>query len=610
MLSFCENGSAAFNSTVSAKVLSLHNGSKATFANDATFNALVFASDYYGKEESTIELQNGAIFTVSGSSESNNHDVCTLTFDGNGQVIIQNSFINKYGIRTTADWNGTITLEDCTFGGLSFRSDKESDSDTVRVNGISGWLEQNLNMNCLLEIGEKGLTITDSSQKYSFSGGIRGEGDFIIATKSSNTNTWKYTGSLSEWDGAIRVQPHETAEALPDVNLELTAGGMLFSGKEGSGIMMERLGTVNVSMGNTSSATTFRGAILNKGVTVNGATSYGTLNLSLVSGSTTTFEKEVDVTQLTVEADASAIFEGSVRTDSVVLSEDTDIELTETAEMTASDVTGGQLQLNGAGTYKLGTATQLHANVALGENWSGTVQVKDTTISQNADVSALRTANSALALVNVNLAENVKVTVDADTSLSADHPQAGISNVEIRRNTLRGLDAEASLENMTLEGFAEEYEITDLNMLNVKVDALRTTLRLTGVTFDDSCSFSVGETGVIVLSDATLHITLPTLTEGENTLYVDLSALFACTVKGELTLAVDTEALRDAEYSYIEFNFGSATTEDYSGLRVSLNGSPAISLEDNAVAFTVPEPSTGTLSLLALTGLAMRRRRK
>lgn len=100
---------------------------------------------------------------------------------------------------------------------------------------------------------------------------------------------------------------------------------------------------------------------------------------------------------------------------------------------------------------------------------------------------------------------------------------------------------------------------------------------------------------------------------GEGGIYrVDLSKLFQCTVEGDLNFDVDTEALVAAGYTGVELDFGSDADEDYSNLTLSMDGATYKGTEGNVAGFTlptIPEPSTATLSLLALAALASRRRR-
>ena len=92
-------------------------------------------------------------------------------------------------------------------------------------------------------------------------------------------------------------------------------------------------------------------------------------------------------------------------------------------------------------------------------------------------------------------------------------------------------------------------------MENVHFSAALATLTLADVSFDTASSFSVGAEGSIILSNATLRITLPTAPGNGGIYRVDLSNLFQCTVEGDLSFDVDTVALAAAGYTGVELDF-------------------------------------------------------
>ena len=162
-----------------------------------------------------------------------------------------------------------------------------------------------------------------------------------------------------------------------------------------------------------------------------------------------------------------------------------------------------------------------------------------------------------------------------------------------------------------MEGLAEAYGIRDVAMQNVHFSAGLATLSLSNVSFDDSCSFSVGADGIIILSDAMLQVTMPAENSGRSELLVNLGSLFQCHVQGELSINLDAATLLAAGYTTVKMDFGQNAAEDYSQLLLKLDGAAYTGMSGNVASFNlVPEPATTTLSLLALTTLAMRRRRR
>lgn len=196
------------------------------------------------------------------------------------------------------------------------------------------------------------------------------------------------------------------------------------------------------------------------------------------------------------------------------------------------------------------------------------------------------------------------------TFLSESDSIAEMCGVNVNSSGIQGNVPGASMENVWMQHPLDEFSIADVQMQNVHFSADLATLMLTNVSFDENCTFTVGADGRIVLSDAVVNVGLSEL--GEVGIYtVDLSELFQCSVEGELTLSLDTAALLDAGYTGVQVDFGASSTENYTGLSLSLNGASYDGMVDNVAGFTftVPEPATGALSLLALAALVARRRR-
>lgn len=201
--------------------------------------------------------------------------------------------------------------------------------------------------------------------------------------------------------------------------------------------------------------------------------------------------------------------------------------------------------------------------------------------------------------------ESARITFQTGTDTAAE-----MCGVSVNASGILGNVPGASMEDVWMLHPLDDFAIEDVQMQNVHFSAELATLKLSNVSFDEDCTFSVGENGRIVLSDAVVNIALSEL--GEVGIYsVDLSELFQCTVEGELTLSLDTAVLLNAGYTGVQVDFGDSSTEDYTGLSVFLNGASYDGMVDNVVGFTftVPEPATGALSLLALATLAARRRR-
>ncbi len=376
-------------------------------------------------------------------TETNFHGFDAFPITGSGVYRVSGVSDIKAANRISLSdsWAGTIVLEDCTSSGMELDYYANETSRLV-IDGVSGWFggasSRNMYVNTLLELAEDGLNVTDSSRwTYHFNGGISGTGDFVVATKSTHAPTYAFRGDLSGWDGAFRVQQSSANSNTPTVGMELTDGGVLFSGAVGSGVYLERLGTLNVSIGNADAATTMQGAIINAGVEREGIREYGELNLTV--NHATTFNGTVDVTKLTLAAGAAAEFNASLTAGSVAMNANSVLTLTGVQETEPTigvlsgsgvlTVTGGSekqevriasissyagafsvsganstlalnlaaddvldasrvtlesdaaLVLGGCGTYDLGTAKSLASGVSLGDGWSGTVRLNGAVMS-------------------------------------------------------------------------------------------------------------------------------------------------------------------------------------------------------------------------------------
>ena len=805
-----------------------------------------------------------------------------------------------------ADWQGRIQLEDCTASGIKLNS-FAAGRDELLVNGVSGWFMYGDDVQPHIHLQAKGLTVLDNSKKtYTYLNGISGTGDFVVRSKSAYESGYEMRGAMEAWSGAFRVQQSTESANASTVNLSLNGGGTIFDGSEGSGVYLERTGTLNVTIGHADTASILKGDIRNVGVTNGGTTTFGSLNVSLNhavevqgniqassmqigAGADISFAGTVQADRWSVGKDASlclgtgavvylseapnGVMEGDVQTDdrgTLELTEATvelaggrlsyrgknmamgevnvtsdsvleiwdqigkdgvatnactidslnlDAALTQTTtwkctleidtlagsgplaiqsrnekhNVAINDISGytgkitisnanttlalnlgkdvvldasrvakdddSTLVLAGTGSYNIGTGRGIAAGVTFAEDWQGSVRLTGTlagetlsglsdedswvelygvsgylsqadaaagaqtygmnlkltdagetaawnlnngwngdvrtftgmvcgtgTLNRNhfkgteqtlifaGDVSgwsgalehnatsatnngqkvktnvtfngsseinvAMRTngkgelnvtlddanlaagskvtVNSAIEATNLTVTEGTTVCLANEVELSngvvlksQSSSPAELSGVDVSASVLAGNGSTARLADVWMEGLAEAYGIRDVAMQNVHFSAGLATLSLSNVSFDDSCSFSVGADGIIILSDAMLQVTMPAENSGRSELLVNLGSLFQCHVQGELSINLDAATLLAAGYTTVKMDFGQNAAEDYSQLLLKLDGAAYTGMSGNVASFNlVPEPATTTLSLLALTTLAMRRRRR
>lgn len=223
-------------------------------------------------------------------------------------------------------------------------------------------------------------------------------------------------------------------------------------------------------------------------------------------------------------------------------------------------------------------------------------------------ISNLDLSNTAIVSTNNDGLTLSDVTVTASTlSLTADADSSGdltltLSNVTLD-NTKLTLNASSTVIKATNLTVIET--VTALTVVDVATPTTFTTLTDTDVSTDTT-------TGSVVISLDSLSSDLVIL-DGDFTITLDMS--------DELYAELD-RLINEEYYSFtiaIE-NIDSSTAESLGDLSVSINGisydyvagyGASYDSENGTLSFRlVPEPSTASLSLLALAGLVARRRRK
>lgn len=186
-------------------------------------------------------------------------------------------------------------------------------------------------------------------------------------------------------------------------------------------------------------------------------------------------------------------------------------------------------------------------------------------------------------------------------------------DIESTEESILGLSEESALRHVSISGGAE-YLMQNLELENVSYTAEQSALTLRQVEFTGNCMFSVGATGTILLDEATLLLSVGSLEESaDGVLELDYSDLFHCTASGELeiTMDKDVDSLLSAGYNSITLNLGDDV--NYDNLNLTLKGATYTGNSQGVAQFAllaVPEPTSATLSMLALAALAARRRRK
>ena len=262
-----------------------------------------------------------------------------------------------------------------------------------------------------------------------------------------------------------------------------------------------------------------------------------------------------------------------------------------------ADTTASDAEVRASQTSKLNAAVKLH---------NGTLRVED---GAELQLTSLSIAESATVKLT-----NGALTLGGNTTLRSGSTTGLVSDVLLENGKIDGGGSHAAMSDVFISAINEAFSISDVSMENVHFESDLTTLTLTNVNFDNGSSFSVGENGVIILDNAVVNYTLDLLNPGSGIFTADLSELFHCSAQGVLELDIDTSLLTQLGYTGLAVQFGEDVVTEELAIRhngitypyagdTNLSGKPYFNL-------IIPEPTTTTLSLLALAGLAIRRRRK
>ena len=175
-----------------------------------------------------------------------------------------------------ATWAGTVKLSG-TVAGVDL-DDLAATNSVVELAGVSGSVTTG-ETGAAMRLAGAGFTMSEAeAETYTFTGAVTGSGDMTFALPTNET-TVVLAGNLSAWKGGmVLAQSNLEGAGTPAFNLQLTGGGTILDAAANNGVVMNRGGIMKLTIGNTTTATTMRGTITNKGA--------GTLNL-ITQGNTT-----------------------------------------------------------------------------------------------------------------------------------------------------------------------------------------------------------------------------------------------------------------------------------------------------------------------------------
>ncbi len=230
--------------------------------------------------------------------------------------------------------------------------------------------------------------------------------------------------------------------------------------------------------------------------------------------------------------------------------------------------------------------------------------------------------------LNVGSREEATVVKSGTDSLSLSAGQGGmVMNTTLEAETISvsgSSEAEVTLDSVTMKGSS-----VSLSNAEVRGDSSFSgvlTLNVAGVTFVLDSSNSIG----IGVQPAAMLMSADPLTQTEvasNVFYINSDMLARVNVSGSMTLDLSSwaDAIQAGGYEGVGIMFGGntafAATAEITATLDGITFATPYQVENGTFYFTslslglsptasIPEPSAATLSLLALTALAARRRRK
>ncbi|MBQ8376858.1 MAG: PEP-CTERM sorting domain-containing protein, partial [Akkermansia sp.] len=582
---FNYNITGTLTNNISGNKLNITNQGNVTLTGNVNLQALQMGIDTTlgdGVNERTYTLgavtaTSGTTLTVSKNATLNHLSSVTgtVTLAGSGVYDLGSGTSANVSGLTAATWTGTVRISSATDNGRIDLNALGNSSSTVALAGVYKWVDKNINVNLLLEAhdvaGEpNGFKISGTSGEgstYNFNGNISGDGDLIIANGNNDTGhrTFKFNGDLSDWEGNLIIGVSPAANNARDATIYLTgpnSGSLVFfsSNDADCGLRVDENhhGTLTVNIGNANNSNT---AVMNGTISnlVNG-TAQGQLALKVVGS--TAFNKDVVVTSAVVNAGKTATITGannSITAGNVTISQ-------KNASLSNVTVQSGSITATSTDDGATGSISD-----ALVEMQSATsFSISDMVLS-NVKLSAVEGASVAL--------NNVSAT---DTLLAGggDFTLNATPTVEVAAN-----DTTTGRISYTCGLGVESGSSLTLNL-----DVINAVRPNQHGTYDLSITLSGFGSDFVIEDNAILGM-----------VKFDASSWLAQALEeqgaewsAEITEATENTVVTQSSVPTVTYSAG----ENVGTLVITING------------LNVPEPTTATLSLLALAALAARRRRK
>ena len=407
-----------------------------------------------------VTLQANQVSKAQGASGTTNltgtgvYDLGTVTNLGTGEG---NSAADL--LKVTLDentWEGTVKLSG-TVAGVDL-DDLATTNSVVELAGVSGSVTTG-ETGAAMRLTGAGFTMSEAeAATYTFTGAVTGSGDMTFALPTNET-TVVLAGNLSAWKGGmVLAQSNLEGAGTPTFNLQLTGGGTLLDAAANNGVVMNRGGIMNLTIGNATKETTMNGAISNTGAgTLNlitqgkttleqalGNTGTGSLNLS--NSGELTLKKDTTLNSLSSSSSITAMGQNLT-----VIGGLSGIAPSEGATPVCGSITAKSLTLQGS-TNSAGALT-LTGNLTLGTDTLAS-SLTATSLTMGATDSSVvinKLGTNLLSVTTLGSALDVSIS----DALLEGMIQEGTSSLKLM--TLKDM----ATYGLTLNGEADGYDVSD-----------------------------------------------------------------------------------------------------------------------------------------------------
>ncbi len=536
----------------------------------------------------------------------------TLTGNGNYKVTANSLGSNIRLATGETGWKGTVTLSNYTPGSDSQRnlsSLVNGTYSTLELIGYNGWTNPwNGSLDINFKLTDVGNTVAwangafsqTSTHTLTFNGKISGNGTFKVQGSPNAARYMNYTfaNDISEWEGRFIKSGNN------NISTTLTFNGLA---TDVHIVISRDKGTLNVVAG--VDGVTFHKDIIN-------ATSLQVHNATL--------EGTATVDTLTLNAGATAELSGngkvSLGTSAAPGRLSFEVLKPGTAEAAPAVAT---LQEGGAAETPAAATGSIHNGGGAAVSFSSTEAGSAATTYRNLNIKA----NSTAAFELQGTLDNSAVENNNVGTITVSAPGEGGSIAGLYANKGSIIVTTTQPQEAVLVGVLSVTQGTSVSVTGADSSGVGTiqTGDVRTVLNADAASATASLTANLVVADGA-SLTLPTVLDlGGNALTFagNIGSLTTNKLRtllfsnaSTVTFGADTYAVADGQ---ITLNSALAADQESGALLLSgdildLDGGILLEVDGTSgrlnVTYSVPEPGTATLSLLALAGLCARRRRK